>query len=264
MYDGVIFDLDGTVYIGDELISGAKNVLEDLQSAGLQVGFATNNTTKTPAMYVEKLGRLGISVQEEQVTNPIRPLVDWLQGEVKGSGVFALCEDPMREVLLTADIRLVEEPEEVDVVVASFDRTLDYPKLRTAFQALWGNPECRLVATHLDPYCPLPAGSGEPDAGALVGALEAAANVRCEMVFGKPSDNLFRSACKTLGLRPENCLMVGDRLNTDIAMAEGVGADSVLVLTGDSRRADIAAHPDGLAPSFVLPSLVGIPAAIGL
>lgn len=84
------------------------------------------------------------------------------------------------------------------------------------------------------------------------------------MVFGKPSDNLFRSACKTLGLRPENCLMVGDRLNTDIAMAEGVGADSVLVLTGDSRRADIAAHPDGLAPSFVLPSLVGIPAAIGL
>ena len=264
MYDGVIFDLDGTVYVGDELIDGAERLIKDLLNSGVQVGFATNNTTKTPGMYVTKLKRLGISVTEDRVTNPIKPLVEWLQSGAPEAGVFALCEQPMRDALIESGVRLVDAAKDVGVVVASFDRTLDYHKLRTAFQALWRNPDCRLVATNLDRYCPMPGGSGEPDAGAIVAALEASAEVKCEMVFGKPAEELFRSACSSLGVDPQRCLMVGDRLDTDIAMAAAIGADSTLVLTGDSTRKDAAKKIKDFTPTYILDSLADIPDAIGL
>lgn len=264
MYDSVIFDLDGTIYIGDQLIPGARSAIETLRQAGVNVGFATNNTTKTPLMYAEKLRDLGVRVREEFITNPISPLLEWLRKEAAGAGVFALCEDPMLEVLRDSGVHLVDSVEHVDVVVASFDRTLTYEKLRIAFQSLWGNPDCRLVATNLDLYCPLPGQSGEPDAGATVAALEASTNVRCEAVFGKPSAALFRSACASLGADPERSLMVGDRLATDIAIASAVGADSALVLTGDSQLSDIPADGSRTVPTYVLDSVASIPEAIGL
>ena len=148
---------------------------------------------------------------------------------------------------------LTEDPTETDVVVAAFDRTFDYRKLQIAFDAIRAG--ARLVATNPDPYCPAP-GGGLPDCGAITAAIEAATGVRADAVVGKPSRAMARAALSRLGVGAGDAIVVGDRLDTDVAMGVRAGMHTALVLTGATRREHLEAS--SVRPEFVLDDLRGL------
>jgi NagD protein len=160
------------------------------------------------------------------------------------------------EELTAAGLCLSNAPEEIEVVVASFDRTFDYHKLNIGFQAL--RRGARFLATNADRTCPVEGGE-IPDAGAVIGALEGCSNRQVELVVGKPSPLIMEIALERLGLPADACLMVGDRLETDIAMGRRVGMSTALVLSGVTRREDLA-H-SSIQPDYVLESIAELPFA---
>ncbi|MFI7481510.1 HAD-IIA family hydrolase [Kocuria sp. M1R5S2] len=252
MYDGYLFDLDGTVYLGDELLPGAHELITALREQGRQTLFLSNNPTKDPQMYAEKLGRLGLPTPTSHIVNTVVTMAAWLRRETPGASVFVIGEEPLVRAIRDAGLLITDRPEEIDVVVASYDRGFDYRKLQIAFDALWMHRRARLVTTNPDAYCPFPGGRGEPDAAAVVAAIEACTGVRCEVNVGKPAPVMLRTALDILGLPASSCVMVGDRLYTDIAMAVDAGVDSALVLTGESTRETAEAVAPDRRPTYVL------------
>jgi phosphoglycolate/pyridoxal phosphate phosphatase family enzyme len=249
-YDGYIFDLDGTIYLGEEVLPGARDLLAALRAEGRRVAFVSNNPTKTREQYVAKLQRMGFAVELPEVLNSTTVMVQWLLEHAPGATLFVCGEAPLIGELAAAGFPMSERAGEVAIVVASFDRTFTYHKLQVAFDAIRAG--ARLVATNPDRYCPVP-GGGEPDAAAIIAAIEACTNTRCEVNVGKPSPIMARTASAMLGLPPERCLMVGDRLMTDIAMGAAAGMATLLVLTGDSTRADLPAAP--AQPTYIAATL---------
>lgn len=252
LYKGYIFDLDGTIYLGDELLPGAKELVERLRELGRRLVFLSNNPTRDPAMYAGKLTRLGLPTPEREIVNTVVTMTRWLVENRPGAAVFPIAEEPLRRALREAGVHLSENPEEIEVVVASYDRTFDYRKLRIAFDAIWHHGRAELVTTNPDRYCPLPGGRGEPDAAAIVAAIEASTGARCTLNAGKPSRVMLEAALDALGLEQGECLVVGDRLYTDIKMATDAGMDSALVLTGDSGIEDVQRAPEHERPTYVL------------
>lgn len=251
-YQGYLFDLDGTIYLGDELLPGAHRLVTGLREQGRSVLFLSNNPTKDPQMYAEKLTRLGLPTDPGHVVNPLVTLAAWLRREAPGSRVLVLGSPALRRAVEGAGCEPCEDPQLVDVVVASYDREFDYRKLQIAFDALWLHRRARLVTTNPDAYCPMPGGRGEPDAAAILAAVQACTGARCEANLGKPDPVMLRTALDVLGLGSEDCVMVGDRLHTDVAMAVDSGLDSALVLTGEATRADVAASAPDRRPTYVL------------
>ena len=249
-YDGYIFDLDGTLYLGETALPGAVEVLASLRAAGRRVVFLSNNPTKTRAQYVVKLQGLGFQADLAEVVNSSYVLVQWLREHAPEATLFVCGEAPLIGELTAAGFPLSEQADAITVVVASFDRTFTYHKLQVAFDAIRAGA-C-LVATNPDRFCPVP-GGGEPDAAAIIAAIEACTNTRCLVNVGKPSPLMARTVSALLQLPPARCLLVGDRLLTDIAMGAGAGMDTLLVLTGDSTRADL---PDAPAqPTYIAATL---------
>lgn len=249
-YDGYIFDLDGTIYLGDILLPHASELLAHLRAARRKVAFLSNNPTRTREQYVAKLRGFGLQADLDEVVNSSYVMVQWLLANAPGATLFVVGEAPLIGELEAAGFRLSEQAGTIDIVVASFDRTFTYHKLQVAFDAIRAG--ARLVATNPDRFCPVP-GGGEPDAAAMIAAIEACTNTRCEVNVGKPSPIMARTVGALLQLPPERCLMVGDRLMTDIAMGAEAGMATALVLTGDSTRADLAAAPH--QPTYVIESL---------
>lgn len=263
IYGGYLFDLDGTIYLGDELLPGAHRLVTTLREEGSQTLFLSNNPTRDPQMYADKLARLGLPTPTSHIVNTVVTMTAWLRKEAPDAAVFVIGEEPLQRAIREAGIRMTERPEEIDLVVASYDRSFDYRKLQIAFDALWHHRRARLVTTNPDAYCPMPGGRGEPDAAAVVAAIEASTGVRCEANLGKPSPVMLETALDILGLPGEECLMVGDRLSTDIAMAVDAGVDSALVLTGESTRETVEAAPPERRPTFVLPRIDQLLAPLG-
>jgi NagD protein len=252
-YDGYIFDLDGTVYLGDQILPGAVELFAHLRQQGRKIAFLSNNPTKNRAQYVEKLHRLGIAASINEVVNSSFVMAQWLLANAPEARLYVVGEAPLIGDLEAAGFRLSEQANEIDIVVASFDRTFVYRKLQIAFDAIRAG--ARLVATNPDRYCPVP-GGGEPDAAAIIAAIEACTNTRCEVNVGKPSPIMARTVSNLLQLEPTRCLMIGDRLMTDIAMGAGAGMDTLLVLTGDSTRAE--AEQAEHKPTYILEDLRGL------
>ena len=249
-YDGYIFDLDGTVYLGDLVLPGAIDLFSKLRSDGRRVAFLSNNPTKNRAQYIEKLTKMGIAVTLDEMINSSYVMVQWLLANAPSATLYVVGEAPLIGELEAAGFRLSEQAGQIDIVVVSFDRTFAYRKLQIAFDAIRAG--ARMVATNPDRYCPVP-GGGEPDAASMIAAIEACTNTRCEVNVGKPSPIMARTVSAALQLPPERCLMIGDRLMTDIAMGAAAGMDTALVLTGDSTRAEVAQalHP----PTYILDDL---------
>ena len=252
LYDGYLFDLDGTIYLGDQLLPGAYELVHTLREQGRETLFLSNNPTRDPQMYADKLAGLGIPTPVSHIVNPVVTMPAWLRREVPDASVFVIGEPPLERSIREAGIRVTDDPAEIDIVVASYDRGFDYRKLQIAFDALWQHRRARLVTTNPDAYCPMPGGRGEPDAAAVIGAIEASTGVRCEVNVGKPAAVMLETAIEVLGLPVESCLMVGDRLYTDIAMAVDAGVDSALVLTGESTEAMVGALSPERRPTWVL------------
>jgi phosphoglycolate/pyridoxal phosphate phosphatase family enzyme len=247
MYDAYILDLDGTIYLGDALLPGAAETVAALRAAGRRTIFLSNNPTKTREQYAAKLSHMGIPTPADDIVNSSFVMVQWLLREAPGARLFVVGEAPLIGELRTAGFQLNEQAGAIDVVVASFDRTFVYHKLQVAFDAI--RMGARLVATNGDRYCPTPSG-GEPDAAAVIAAIEACTGATCDPIVGKPSPIMVATIMDMLRLPPQRCLMVGDRLETDIRMGIAAGMDTCLVLTGDATREKLAAS--GLHPTLVL------------
>jgi HAD superfamily hydrolase (TIGR01450 family) len=252
LFAGYVFDLDGTVYLGDELLPGADRVLARLRQLDRRVVFVSNNPTRDPGMYAAKLRRLGVEAAASEVLNPVVTMTRWLRRDHPDATVFPIAEAPLWRALAEAGIRTSDRAEEIDLVVASYDRGFDYRKLQVAFDAIWFHRRARLVTTNPDRWCPFPGGRGEPDAGAIVAAIEACTGVTCEVNAGKPGPLMLEAAMELLGLDAGDCVLVGDRLSTDIAMAVAARMPSAVVLTGETTPELLAAAPPEQRPTWVL------------
>ena len=262
--DAFIFDLDGTIYLGDSALPGAVTAIGALRALGKRVLFVSNKPLQPRARYAEKLTRLGIPTDAADVITSgyvlgytlARQMPDLrlyvigepaLVDELRGHGLYVVGE------LADQNPQDVIQPDGIDAVVVAFDRTLDYRKLNTAYQALMRG--ARFFATNADKMCPMP-GGGIPDAGATIAALEHITGRTVELLAGKPSRVITDVLLERLGVPPERCLMVGDRLETDIFMGQQAGMKTGVVLTGASSRADVARSAS--PPDYVLENVGAI------
>lgn len=252
-YAGYALDLDGTVYLGEHLLPGAAETIAGLRAAGRRLVFLSNNPLLSRAAYAGRLTRLGVPTSPDEVLNSSGVMVDYLGAHFPGRRLFVIGEASFREELRDAGFTLVEDARQVEVVVAAFDRGFDYRKLQISFDAIRAG--ARFVATNRDPYCPVP-GGGLPDCGAVIAAIEASTGAKVEEVVGKPSAVMAHAVLTRLVLPPDQTIVVGDRLSTDVALGLQAGMHTALVLTGATQRADLAAS--AIRPEFVLEDLRGL------
>jgi HAD superfamily hydrolase (TIGR01450 family) len=246
-YRGYIFDLDGTVYLGDALLPTAGETIRSLRKRGCRTVFISNNPTHTPQEYAARLSRLGLPTAVDDILNSSQVMVDFLKQTMPGARLFVIGERSLRQDLLSAGFQLEEEPQRVEAVIASFDRTFVYRKLQIAFDAIRSG--ARFFATNPDRYCPVP-GGGEPDCAAIIAAIEACTSVQVEAVVGKPSRYMIEAALHLMRLPAEDCLMTGDRLETDVRMGLDAGMSAALALTGATPESALAAA--SIQPTYVL------------
>ncbi|HEY8418300.1 MAG TPA: HAD-IIA family hydrolase [Limnochordales bacterium] len=260
-YDGYIFDLDGTIYRGELLIDGAQEAVLGLRASGKRVVFLSNKPLETREDYARKLTRLGIPTPAEEVMNSSWVMARWLAARAPGATVYVIGEPPLLEELRRAGLEVLEDPSgrygEVQYVIAAFDRTFHYQKLHHALQSI--RRGARFVATNADRTCPVEGGE-IPDAAGVIGAIEGVTGHNVEVVAGKPSPIMVETVLNHLGLRAEQCLMVGDRLETDMLMGIRAGMGTALVLTGVTRPEHLP-HPE-IRPDFVLESVAAIARAL--
>jgi HAD superfamily hydrolase (TIGR01450 family) len=254
-YGGYVFDMDGTIYLGDEVLPTVAETLARIRERGIPVRFLSNNPTKSPQQYLAKLRKLGLPAELPEIANTLVSTTRWLRRHRPDAVVFPIGERPLIEALQEAGIAMSEDPGRIDIVLASYDRTFDYRKLQIAFDALWFHRRAVLMSTNPDKYCPFPGGHGEPDCAAIVAAIETCSGVKCERTFGKPSALMVEVVVDSLGIPVGEAVMVGDRLATDIAMGRLAGMDAALVLTGDSKAEEIDRVAAELRPTFVLDRL---------
>ncbi len=245
-FGGYIFDLDGTVYLGERLLPGAAEAIAMLRARGAGVVFLSNKPIQRREAYAAKLARLGIPVAREDVINSSLVLARRLAHEAPGARVFAIGEPPLLEELADAGLAIEDDPARIEWVIASLDRQFDYRKLDVGYKALARG--ARFCATNPDRTLPLE-GEQLPDCAAMIAALEACSGRQVEWVAGKPSAVMLETALERLGCAPQDCLMVGDRLETDVEMGRRGGTWTALVLTGVTT-------PDALAASALQPDFV--------
>ncbi len=235
-YDVFLFDLDGVLYRGSEAVPHAAEALARLRERGSALAFVTNNSTQTAEAVAEKLREVGVEASPGEVQTSADATAELLAAR-GGRTAFVVGEEGIRRALTDRGISVLDgQPDSADWVVIGLDRKADYAKLRTASILVKGGSS--LIATNADASFPAGDGSTWPGAGALVAAVETTTGVRAEVV-GKPYAPVLEAALARAGGRAP--LVVGDRLDTDVAGAAGLGWDSLLVLTGISTRAEAEA-----------------------
>ena len=249
-YRGWLFDLDGTIYLGERLIPGADAAIAALRAAGRRVAFLSNKPLQTRAEYAAKLTRLGVPAAPDDVINSSLVLARYLRDRDPGAPVFVIGEPPMRDEMRAHGFE-VRSDERVRWVVIAFDRTFDYAKLNVALQAV--KQGARLIATNPDRTCPVEGGGEIPDCAGMIAAVEAVTDKKVEAIVGKPSPIILEVALAALGVPARDAAIVGDRIETDIVMGRRLGLGTVLVLSGVTRADDprIAA----VAPDHVVRSV---------
>lgn len=247
----VISDLDGVVYRGDTPIPGAVEAIAAWRARGIPYVFVTNNASRSPADFARKLNGMGVEIGPEGVLTASEAAVAHVaQGFAPGTPCFLIGEPVLSQMAEQAGLTLTESAE-AGVVLLGFDYGLSYDKLRTAARALLGG--AALVVTNPDILSPSETGA-EPCVGATLAALLACAPETRPVIAGKPSPVLIHQALARLGTRPEETIMVGDQIVTDILAGQAAGLRSYLVTTGIPARP----HP-GTRPEACIASLLDLP-----
>ena len=253
--EGAVIDLDGTVYLGDRPVDGAREGIERLREAGLELVFLTNNPIEERSVYRDRLRALGIDAATEEIVTAAWIAADYLATTHPEDAALVLGEPALVEELRDAGVDVTSDPDRATVVLASMDRSLEYADIRAALEAFDGDPVPRFYATNPDRTCPTATGE-VPDAAATIGAIEGTTGRELDGVLGKPSRFAAEAACRRLDTTPERCLVVGDRLETDVEMGRTAGMTTALVLSGVTDRDAVSASV--IEPDYVLDSLVEI------
>lgn len=228
-YDGFIFDLDGTIYLDDKLIGAADKVINKLVALEKKIVFVTNKTTGTSEDYFQFLHKNNLNVKKNQILTASLSIKTYLLNHHSDKTLYAIAEQKFNQELKSAGFKLSENPNEIDIVIVTLDRTLNYNKLEVAAKAL--DNGAKFYAVNIDNTCPVEGGE-ILDAGSTISALEKRTHRKLEKHFGKPSDYMFKTVINALNVSPKKCLIIGDRVETDIAMGNIFGVDTALVSTG--------------------------------
>lgn len=230
----VLFDLDGTLYLGQKLFPGIKGLLKKILNAGLEYGYMTNNTSIDPAEYLRKLHKLGLNAQPKNIITSAEATCLMLNDLQLGPDIFVLGTKSFKKYLASKGYHHNEISP--TAVLVGFDLELTYKKFTQATRFIAkGLP---LVASHSDLVCPSPDGP-LPDAGMLLAAIEAGTGVKPKAIAGKPNLWIVKIAKQHFNVHSSEIILVGDRLKTDIRMANKYKMRSVLVLSGVTKAADI-------------------------
>ncbi len=244
-----LFDMDGVLYRGMTALPAVNETLAFLVEHGVGYACITNNASRTREQFSAKLRQMGISVPAERIMTSATATSIWLRARARrGTTVFAIGMDGLREALF-GDGYFIEQPSGPEYVVVGADFEITYAKLKTACLAIRAGST--FVGTNPDTTFPSEEGI-LPGVGAFILALEAASGVK-PMIIGKPEPGMFEATLQMLGVPPEDALVVGDRLDTDILGASRAGIASVMVLTGVSSAAD--AESSSVKPSAIFRDL---------
>jgi 4-nitrophenyl phosphatase/NagD protein len=237
--DAVFLDLDGTIYLGGQLIPGALDFLNRCQDKGIKRFFLSNNSSRSVSQYLKKLEGFGIPATKEDVLLSTHDLLSWLKN-AKVSQTWLVGTEGMREMLEQEGI--TTNSSDPQYVVLGYDTEISYDKIAQA--SIFLHAGIPLVASHPDMVCPSPDG-GLPDVGAYLAMFKVTTGKDPEHITGKPNAGMILHKIEELGLQPGRCAMVGDRLYTDIAMANRAGCVGVLVLSGEATMADVNRLEEG-------------------
>jgi arabinose operon protein AraL len=235
--EAAIFDLDGTVYRGSESLPGAVQAIDYLRENDIEVLFLSNNPTRKRIAYVSKLSQMGIQTEEDKIITSSWVTARHLSENESGSPTFVVGESALRDELHEAGITLTDDPSEAEILLVSLDRSFDYDVLDKAAKAL--DSETLFVATNPDKTWPVEDGE-IPDTWGMVGAIRGVTGRSVDRVIGKPSTRMVEAAIHQLGVSPESCMLIGDRIQTDIKMASRSGMIPILVLTGATAYEDVS------------------------
>lgn len=252
---GVLFDMDGVIYVGTRLLPGVQPMLDYLQQTGRHWLCVTNNASRTPAQFVEKLTAMGVQARPEQVLGSAEATASWLAEQIESHGwpcgkVVVVGQDGLRVALGQHRFELTTVPTEATYVVAGINFQLTYEELATAALAIRNG--AKFIGTNSDAGFPSERGI-LPGAGSILALLTTATGVE-PTVIGKPNRGMYDQAIRRIGATPEEVMMVGDRYDTDISGALTLGLTTTGVLTGVSSRRDFetAARP----PHLIVDDLV--------
>ena len=231
-----LLDMDGTLYLGDEVFDGAIDFIHTLKATGRRYIYLTNNSSRGADSYVAKLRRLGIESTPEDFLTSVDALILFLRkGDYAGKRLYVAGTESFRRQLQQAGFAVTQERDAADVLICGFDTELTFQKLEDACILL--NRGAEYLATNPDWVCPTWYGC-VPDCGSVCEMLYRATGRR-PRVIGKPQPEMALLAMESAGFAPEETVLVGDRLYTDIACAVNAGIDSVLVLSGESTEEDL-------------------------
>jgi NagD protein len=243
-------DMDGTIYLGTKWIDGARKFLDAVENSGRRYVFLTNNSSKDPASYLEKLANMGLNITRDKIITSVDATIHMLQKEYPGKRVYLLGNDLLKRQFRESGIILVnDELEEeykrngclsgssADLVVVGFDTSLDYLKMSVVCDLVRsGLP---YITTHPDYNCPTETGF-IPDAGAIHAFIEASAGRRPDITVGKPNAGIIDYMVDITQTGRSEIAMVGDRLYTDVAAGVNNGLTGILVLSGEATMEDVA------------------------
>lgn len=238
MIDKSVFllDMDGTIYLGDKLIDGAKDFLDKIREKNKRYLFLTNNASKDKETYVRKLKNFGIDADKDDVFSSADATIAYLK-KINKKKLFLIGNSFLRGDLEKAGFEIIDERgKDIDAVLLSFDTELVYDKLWIACDYLQDGYD--YYATHPDFVCPLPEGRVMPDAGSLIELLYACVHRR-PIVIGKPEEKMIEAVIEKYGFNKDDMIMIGDRLYTDVAMGEKAGIKAGLVLSGETKIEDL-------------------------
>ena len=230
-----LLDMDGTFYLGGELIEGSLDFIDRVLATGRNYMFLTNNSSHNANFYVEKLRRMGLETDRSHILTSGEATCEKLRALYPGKKAFVLGNEYLLEEFKEAGVPV--DSENPDIVVVGFDTTLDYDKMRRVCDFVRaGLP---YIATHPDFNCPTETGF-MPDIGAILAFIEASAGRRPDLVVGKPNTGIVEAVLRRTGLRVDQLAMVGDRLYTDIETGLRSGMLSVLVMSGETTERMLA------------------------
>ena len=243
-----ILDMDGTIYLGNELFSFTKDFLKKVEETGREYYFFTNNSSKSQQDYIEKLERFGIRIKRQQMMTSTHVISRYLKQHYEGKSVYVVGTLSLIQEFQYFDMNLTEE--DPDIVVLGFDTTLTYEKLSKACHYIRNG--CIYFGINPDWNCPMEGGAFIPDCGSIAKLIEASTG-RFPEFFGKPSKHTLDYIIQETGYEPDEIAIVGDRLYTDIAVADQSDVTSILVLSGESTREDV--KTSDVKPNVILEDL---------
>ncbi len=250
-----IFDMDGTIYLGDQVFECAVKLISWLRNNGRRVMFFTNNASHTPDFYIAKLNRLGFGATRGEIMTSGDVTIEFLRIHRENKSVYLVGTPELESQFLESGIKLTNNDDiQPDIVITSFDTTLTYEKLERACRYIRNGAE--YLSTHPDLNCPTEHGS-VPDSGALI-AFVTASTGAVPVVFGKPNEMVVRMIGEVTGVDRADMCVFGDRLYTDVALGKKNGVTSVLVLSGETSADDVLRADERDRPDFIYDDLGGV------